>query len=379
MKERNGHHTREHNRSSRVEASSSSSSTHVTNGQQWALQIQQGNRFLLKVCILGPSGVGKSAFSLMLSEKKFYSEIEPTVGAEFVVSLIPVDQKVVKFQIWDLAGLERFRSITSTYYGDAAILFFMLDDTHRCWEEEGTLSCDVSSHFLEMIKAKAEGSRVVVLINEKDTVLSKTQRTKMKSRIQAFDNGEHIKSIHFISVEKNCCYSEGISFLEDILVAEGRHVLPLVASNFRQEASDTVRIRKPDFSNSWLLNKFLLPSVSAFFSHPAELELEWIKERARTLIDEYISNSRYHSLKDKVINVINDLHQEVNEELSEEDEFSRERLWYLVLYGVRSHKTRTHFESHRVTPDLQSEIMRDLDSVILSNHQGDAYLAASSK
>ena len=43
-----------------------------------------------------------------------------TIGVDFKIKMLQVDEKRVKMQIWDTAGQERFRNITQTYYKGAA-------------------------------------------------------------------------------------------------------------------------------------------------------------------------------------------------------------------------------------------------------------------
>jgi small GTP-binding protein len=43
-----------------------------------------------------------------------------TIGVDFKIKMLTVDDKRIKLQIWDTAGQERFRNITQTYYKGAA-------------------------------------------------------------------------------------------------------------------------------------------------------------------------------------------------------------------------------------------------------------------
>ena len=67
---------------------------------------------LFKLLIIGESGVGKTCLLLRFTDDSFTS----TIGIDFKIKIINLDNKLIKLQIWDTAGEERFRTITKTYY-----------------------------------------------------------------------------------------------------------------------------------------------------------------------------------------------------------------------------------------------------------------------
>jgi small GTP-binding protein len=52
-----------------------------------------------------------------------------TVGIDFKVRRLDIDNKTVKMQIWDTAGQEKFNSITTAYYRQARAAIVMYDVT----------------------------------------------------------------------------------------------------------------------------------------------------------------------------------------------------------------------------------------------------------
>ncbi|CAF1392798.1 unnamed protein product [Rotaria sordida] len=67
---------------------------------------------LLKLLLIGDSGVGKSAILTRFSDDSFTDSFISTIGVDFKIHAIENDGKTAKLQIWDTAGQERFRSIT---------------------------------------------------------------------------------------------------------------------------------------------------------------------------------------------------------------------------------------------------------------------------
>ena len=79
---------------------------------------------LLKVIILGDTGVGKSSLMGRYVNDKFDTRYKATIGADFLTKEVEVEGTKVTLQIWDTAGQERFQSLGSAFYrgADACML-----------------------------------------------------------------------------------------------------------------------------------------------------------------------------------------------------------------------------------------------------------------
>merc|ERR1712086_1037225 len=76
-------------------------------------------RTLLKVIILGDSGVGKTSLMNQYVNRKFSKQYKATIGADFLTKEVQVDDRLVTMQIWDTAGQERFQSLGVAFYRGA--------------------------------------------------------------------------------------------------------------------------------------------------------------------------------------------------------------------------------------------------------------------
>ena len=54
-----------------------------------------------------------------------------SIGVDFKLKNIEIDNKKIKLQIWDTAGQERFRTITTSYYKGAHAILICFDITDR--------------------------------------------------------------------------------------------------------------------------------------------------------------------------------------------------------------------------------------------------------
>ena len=70
---------------------------------------------MLKLLLVGDSGVGKSSLLLRFADDFFDEELTPTIGVDFKVKTIEVDNKKCKLTIWDTAGTVLNHVISSLY------------------------------------------------------------------------------------------------------------------------------------------------------------------------------------------------------------------------------------------------------------------------
>ncbi len=85
---------------------------------------------LFKIVLVGDSGVGKTNLLTRFSKNEFSLESKTTIGVEFATKTITTEQgHVIKAQIWDTAGQDRYRAIASSYYKGAAGALVVYDIT----------------------------------------------------------------------------------------------------------------------------------------------------------------------------------------------------------------------------------------------------------
>merc|ERR1711934_762548 len=94
-------------------------------------EMASGNKspydMLIKLLLIGDSGVGKSCLLCRYSDDVFNSNFITTIGIDFKIRTIELDGAKIKLQIWDTAGQERFRTITQAYYRGAMGILLVYD------------------------------------------------------------------------------------------------------------------------------------------------------------------------------------------------------------------------------------------------------------
>ena len=58
-------------------------------------------KILLKMILIGDSGVGKTSLMKQFVNKEFSGEYKSTIGADFISKELTIDNNVVTLQIWD--------------------------------------------------------------------------------------------------------------------------------------------------------------------------------------------------------------------------------------------------------------------------------------
>ena len=84
-----------------------------------------------KIIFTGDSGVGKTSIINSIMGQKFSEEYEPSIGVDFFSKTIRYKGRLMKLQIWDSAGQEKFRSIIPSYIRGSSLIFLIFDITKK--------------------------------------------------------------------------------------------------------------------------------------------------------------------------------------------------------------------------------------------------------
>jgi len=90
---------------------------------------QATSTFRFKVVFLGDAGVGKTSLILRLTDEKFdhTSDIDPTCDFDRRSTTLTWKGQPHTLQLWDTAGEEMFRTMTSSYFRNADAIILMFD------------------------------------------------------------------------------------------------------------------------------------------------------------------------------------------------------------------------------------------------------------
>ena len=141
--------------------------------------------YIFKIVLIGDTCVGKSCILVRFSDDIFNDNYVTTIGVDFRFKTMVVKEKVAKIQIWDTAGEERYRSITTAYYRGAAAILICCDCTN-------IESFNNVNNWVEEIGKYTDKDTVdkIILMNKCD--LEKERKVE-RSEIEKFEKESGLK------------------------------------------------------------------------------------------------------------------------------------------------------------------------------------------
>ena len=150
--------------------------------------------YIFKLILIGNSCVGKSSIIQRYIQKTFNDEYTCTIGVDFFMKTLDINDNLIKLQLWDTAGTEKFKSITTGYYRGANAAFVVFDLTSR-------ISFDSVSDWIQNYYnySNPNSEKNVVLIGNKSDL--KENREISDEEINKFAINNNIK--YFETSAKN--------------------------------------------------------------------------------------------------------------------------------------------------------------------------------
>ena len=154
-----------------------------------------------KVVLVGESGVGKTSMITQFIDQIFQEDQQSTTGGTFSTKDVICDgSKILRFEIWDTAGQEKYRSLTTMFYKDAYAAVMVYDVTRAESFEE------LKNYWAKQIKENSPVNIILVIAANKSDLIEQEQVDEGEARNFA-------KELNAIFISTSAKSSEGINSL----------------------------------------------------------------------------------------------------------------------------------------------------------------------
>ncbi len=163
--------------------------------------------FTFKILLLGDASVGKTSFTKRYCYNIFNPSERLTIGVDFHVKTIELNEKRIKLQLWDVGGEERFRFLLPTYCLGANAAFLLYDITRPS-------TLDNISEWITIVRQK--GGQIPIMLVGSKLDLEKSQRQIQREYGIQIAEKNDMASFVEISAKDNVNVDDAFKVLTDI-------------------------------------------------------------------------------------------------------------------------------------------------------------------
>ena len=159
----------------------------------------------VKVVLLGEAGVGKTCIISQFISGVFDPDTISSLSAQFISKTIEFKDinKIIKFDIWDTAGQEKFRALAKIFYKDAKVICLVYDITsHKSFEALKEF------WYEQQTKLNVDGDPIYAVVANKNDLYESQQVNEEEAK-------EFAKSINAIYQSTSAKSNSGIATLFD--------------------------------------------------------------------------------------------------------------------------------------------------------------------
>ncbi len=163
--------------------------------------------YTFKILLLGDASVGKTSFTKRYCYNIFNPSERLTIGVDFHVKTIELNDKRIKLQLWDVGGEERFRFLLPTYCLGANAAFLLYDITRPS-------TLDNISEWITIVKQK--GGPIPIMLVGSKLDLEKSQRQVQRDYGIQIAEKNDMASFVEISAKENANVDDAFKVLTEL-------------------------------------------------------------------------------------------------------------------------------------------------------------------
>ncbi|KAI9234207.1 MAG: P-loop containing nucleoside triphosphate hydrolase protein [Podila humilis] len=181
--------------------------------------------YLYKILVIGDLGTGKTSIIKRYVHNIFSMNYKSTIGVDFALKVIQWSpDTVVRLQLWDIAGQERFGNMTRVYYKEAVAALVVYDVTRpKTFEAVTKWKADLDSK-VSLPSAWGGGPIPVVLLANKTDLQDETSTSLDPAEMEKFCEEHGFFKWFGTSAKDNNNIEDAAKFLlTEIMATEEEH------------------------------------------------------------------------------------------------------------------------------------------------------------
>ena len=148
----------------------------------------------VKVVLIGESGVGKTSIISRYTTNTFDPQTLTSSSAQFLTKTINLNENTsIKFDIWDTAGQEKFKSLAKIFYKDAKVIIFVYDITNKPSFET------LKNYWYKEIMDNSISDLILAIVGNKSDLYENEQVTDKEGKLFAKEINAIFKSTSALS------------------------------------------------------------------------------------------------------------------------------------------------------------------------------------
>ena len=181
----------------------------------------------IKCVLLGESGTGKSSLIERFITNTFKKDILSTLIGSFSSKLVYYEKEniSIRFDIWDTAGQEKYRSINKIFYQDAQVTFLVYDITQKETYDA------IKGYWYQEVKDNSPEDAIIFVLGNKSDLYEREAINEEDARKYA----EDINALYKLVSAQN---GEGI---EDIFkMIGGKLLTPEFLNRIKEDSNNNI-------------------------------------------------------------------------------------------------------------------------------------------
>ena len=188
----------------------------------------------IKVVLVGNTGVGKTSIISRFINDSFTPNHLSTLTAAYYSKTLSFDneKKTIKYNIWDTAGQEKYRSMNKINYRNALVAILVYDIT-----DENSFE-DIKNYWYSELKNNIDKDALIAIVANKNDLY-------LEEKVSIKELSEYAQSIKAIYKQTNCMNNIGINELFEEI---GKYIIT-------HDLSDKVIMKKKSTKESLKLSE----------------------------------------------------------------------------------------------------------------------------